>query len=186
MDVSAHLCTGAYGDMAVHHCTFANVGAYVHVCRGHHYAAWGKVGSAANAAAAGDYAHSVIGLELAYREGVFVEEGELALAHFLDGAKLETGQDHLLNPFVHYPYAVLFFGHPQGAGFQGVNYLVEVLKCYVHLKKFLQGLFDECFCFFCGLYQGQPEAVFHESKLSHCGLGRDGVGLYKEGFEQRL
>ena len=84
--------------MGIDHGALIDICAYVHICRRHHDHRRSKICSRTDAAASRNDSYAVLSCEFSCRNGILVEERELALGHVSKFSETETAQDNLLHP----------------------------------------------------------------------------------------
>ena len=133
----SHLGARAHEGMRIDHGTLVDKCSYINIRRRHHYHRRRQVGSAAHAAAAGHYAHALFGSEALSGNGVLVEERELALRHVGEISQTKSREDGFLNPCIHFPFAIYFFGYAHLAAFEVGNQCMKFIEFFLlsHNKK---------------------------------------------------
>ena len=113
--------------MGIYHRAFIDVCSDIDIGRRHHDYRRRQIGSDPDAASAGNDAHTVFRSELACRDGIFVIEGKLALAHVGEASHTEAGENFLLYLRIDFPLTVYFFGHSYPAAFKVAAKLGEFI-----------------------------------------------------------
>ena len=124
--------------MGIDHRTFVHICTDIHICRRHHDHRRCKVCSCADAASARHDTYAVLSSKLPCRDGILVEERELAFCHISQLSKTKTTENHFLHPRIYFPLSVDFFSHTDIAALErGYRIIESISVCHSNFKSLI-------------------------------------------------